>query len=198
MNRECATQPKKSRPRVEGAALSIPSGTGWHLEAMTTSEPEPAAEPSITAGNHSTADDAATTTNRQSRWSKLNRTNRVAALVLGGVATVFVAVLIFGAGVLVGAEFGGAEGHHHGSETSDYGTDGQDSGEHEGGGSEGNGDRGGDGQSEGNGDRGGDGQSEGNGDRGGDGTEGNRDQGETDQQPSPKTPPPAPTATPRP
>jgi hypothetical protein len=141
---------------------------------MTTSEPEPAAEPSITAGNHGTADDAATTTNRQSRWSKLNRTNRVAALVLGGVATVFVAVLIFGAGVLVGAEFGGTEGHHHGSETSDYGADGQDSGEHEGGGSEGNGDR------------------------GGDGTEGNRDQGETDQQPSPKTPPPAPTATPRP
>jgi hypothetical protein len=175
VNRECATQPKKFRPRVEGAALSIPSGTGWHLEAMTTSEPEPAAEPSITAGNHGTADDAATTTNRQSRWSKLNRTNRVAALVLGGVATVFVAVLIFGAGVLVGAEFGGAEGHHHGSETSDYGADGQDSGEHEGGGSEGNGDRGGDGQSE-----------------------GNRDQGETDQQPSPKTPPPAPTATPRP
>jgi hypothetical protein len=142
---------------------------------MTTPEPDPAAEPSITAGDHGTAHDAATTTKRQSRWSKLNRTNRVAALVLGGVAAMFVAGLIFGAGVLVGAEFGGGEGHHHGSETSDYGADGQDrAGEHEGGGSESNGDRG-------------DG-----------GTEGNRDQGEADQQPSPAAPQPATTATPRP
>jgi hypothetical protein len=143
---------------------------------MTTSESDPGAEPSITSRDHRTADDAATTNRRQSRWSKLDRTNRVAALVLGAAASVFVAGLIFGAGVLVGAEFGGAEGHGHhlGSETSDYGADDQDSGEREGGGSEGNGDRG-------------DG-----------GTEGNRNQGETGQQPSPKTPPPVPTATPRP
>jgi hypothetical protein len=158
----------------EGVALSVASGTGWHREAMTTSGSDPAAEPSITAGNHGTATDDATSTKRQSRWSQLNRTNRVAALVLGGVATVFVAGLIFCAGVLVGAEFGGAEGHHHGSETSDYGADGHDSGEHEGGGSEGNGERG-------------DG-----------GTEGNRDQGETDQQPGPNAPQPATSATPRP
>jgi len=85
----------------------------------------------------------------------LNRTNRIAALVLGGVASVFVAALIFGAGVLAGAEFGDSEGHHRGSETADYGAGGGDgSGEHEGSGSEGNGDRGGDSGSEGNRDRG--------------------------------------------
>jgi hypothetical protein len=153
---------------------------------MTTSEPHPAAEPSIAAGDDGTVDDAATSTKRRSRWSQLTRTNRVAALVLGGVAAVFVAGLIFGAGVLVGAEFGGAEGHHHGWETSDYGADGRGSGEHEGGGSESNGDRGGDGRSEGNADRG-DG-----------GTEGNREQGGADQQPSPNAPQPATTATPKP
>jgi hypothetical protein len=154
---------------------------------MTTQEPGTAAEPTTTAGDHETAADSTPPSRRQSRWSKLNRTNRIAALVLGGVASVFVAALIFGTGVLVGAEFGDSEGHHHGSETADYGASGGDgSGEHEGNGSEGNGDRGGDSGSEGNGDRGGD-----------SGSEGNRDRGESDQQPRPEAPSSAP-ATPRP
>jgi hypothetical protein len=69
---------------------------------------------------------------------------------------VFIAALIFGAGVLVGAEFGDSEGHHRGSETSGYERGGDDgSGEHEGDGSDGDRDRGGDSGSEGN-DRGGD------------------------------------------
>jgi len=106
----------------------------------------------------------------------LNRTNRIAAFVLGGVASVFVAALIFGAGVLVGAEFGDSEGHHRGSETADYGAgDGDGSGEHEGSGSEGNGDRGGD-----------------------SGAEGNSDRGESDQQPPPEAPASSAPATPRP
>jgi hypothetical protein len=167
--------PEGEESEFGGVALNVPSETGWHLETMTTSEPDPAADPSITAGDRGTAADAATSTKRQSRWSKLDRTNQVAALVLGGVAAVFVAGLIFGAGVLVGAEFGGEEGHHHGWETSDYGADGQDSGEHDGGGFEDNGDRGGDGR-----------------------PEGNRDQGESDQQPSRHPAQPAPTATSRP
>jgi hypothetical protein len=104
---------------------------------MTTSEPDPVAESSTTAGGHDAA-----TNRRQSRWSQLDRTNRVAALVLGGVAAVLVAALIFGAGVLIGAEFGGAEEHHHWSEMSEDGGDGQGrSVEHEGGRFEGNGDQ---------------------------------------------------------
>ena len=107
---------------------------------MTSQEPGTAAEPTTTAGDHDTAVDSTPPSRRQSRWSKLNRTNRIAAFVLGGVASVFVAALIFGAGVLVGAEFGDSEGHHRGSETADYGAGGGDgSGEHEGSGSEGNG-----------------------------------------------------------
>jgi hypothetical protein len=176
---ECATKPENTGFDV--VALSVPSGTGWHVEVMTTSEPDSAAQPSITAGDNVTSGDYAAA-RRQSRWSKLDRTNRITALVLGGLVSVLVAGLIFGAGVLVGAEFGGGEGHghHHERETSGYGPDGRDSGEYEGGGSEGNGDRG-------------DG-----------GSQGSRDQGEPAQQPSP-TPPLrptapqlAPTATPRP
>ena len=53
------------------------------------------------------------TPRRQPGWRRLNRNKRIAALVLGGVGAVFVAALIFGAGVMVGAEFGGSEGHHH-------------------------------------------------------------------------------------
>jgi hypothetical protein len=112
---------------------------------MTTPEPDAPAEPAIGAGENVTADDSTPTPRRQSRWSKLNRTNRIAALVLGGVASVFVAAIIFGAGVLVGAEFGGSEGHHRGSETSGYEGGGDDgSGEHEGDGSDGDRDGGGD------------------------------------------------------
>ena len=33
-------------------------------------------------------------------------------MVLGGVAAILIAALIFGAGVLVGTEFGGQDGHH--------------------------------------------------------------------------------------
>ena len=132
-----------SRTRVvksDNVALSVLSVAGWHLEAMTSQEPGTAAEPTTTAGDHDAAVDSTPPSRRQSRWSKLNRTNRIAAFVLGGVASVFVAALIFGAGVLVGAEFGDSEGHHRGSETADYGTGGGDgSGEHEGSGSEGDG-----------------------------------------------------------
>ena len=168
-----------SRTRVlksDSVALSVLSVAGWHLEAMATQEPGTAAEPTTTAGDHDTAVDSTPPSRRQSRWSKLNRTNRIAAFVLGGVASVFVAALIFGAGVLVGAEFGDSEGHHRGSETADYGAGGGDgSGEHEGSGSEGNGDRGGD-----------------------SGSEGNRDRGESDQQPRPEAPASSAPATPRP
>ena len=168
-----------SRTRVlksDSVALSVLSVAGWHLVAMTSQEPGTAAEPTTTAGDHDTAVDSTPPSRRQSWWSKLNRTNRIAAFVLGGVASVFVAALIFGAGVLVGAEFGDSEGHHRGSETADYGAGGGDgSGEHEGSGSEGNGDRGGDSGSEGNGDR-----------------------GESDQQPRPEAPASSAPATPRP
>ena len=168
-----------SRTRVlksDNVALSVLSVAGWHLEAMTSQEPGTAAEPTTTAGDHDTAVDSTPPSRRQSWWSKLNRTNRIAAFVLGGVASVFVAALIFGAGVLVGAEFGDSEGHHRGSETADYGAGGGDgSGEHEGSGSEGNGDRGGD-----------------------SGSEGNRDRGESDQQPRPEAPASSAPATPRP
>ncbi|WP_157681424.1 hypothetical protein [Mycobacterium sp. JS623] len=176
---------------------------------MTTQEPDAAAEPTTTARDHDTAIDSTPPSGRQSRWSKLNRTNRIAAFVLGGVASVFVAALIFGAGVLVGAEFGDSEGHHRGSESADYGAGGADgSGEHEGSGSEGNGEHEGSGSegngehegsgSEGNGDRGG-GGSEGNGDRGGDsGSDGNGDRSGSEQQPRPEAPASSAPATPRP
>jgi hypothetical protein len=162
--------------KFDSVALSVPSATGWQLEAMTTPDRDTAAEPTITAGDHGAADDSTPTPRRQSRWSKLNRTNRIAALVLAGIASVFIATLIFGAGVLVGAEFGDSEGHHRGSDSSEYGADDRDgSGEHEGSGPEDNGDRGGD-----------------------SGSEGNRDQGDSDQQPRPEAPEPSAPATPRP
>jgi hypothetical protein len=56
---------------------------------------------------------------------------------------VFVAVLIFGAGLLVGAEYGDSEGHHDGAGSSEYGDGDRASGEHDGdeGASAGDGDR---------------------------------------------------------
>lgn len=73
-----------------------------------------------------------TAAQRRSLWSRLDRTNRIAALVLGAVSAVFVAALIFGAGVLVGSEYGDSEGHHDGVGTSEYGDGDRASGHHEG------------------------------------------------------------------
>jgi hypothetical protein len=42
-------------------------------------------------------------------------------VVLGGVAAIFIAALIFGAGVLVGTEFDGHEGHHESGEFMHHG-----------------------------------------------------------------------------
>jgi hypothetical protein len=96
-----------------------------------TTEPDPKEEPTPAAEARDTADDAGSAPERKSGWSALNRTNRIAAIVLGGVAAVFVAAAIFGAGVIVGAEFSTSEGHHHGEEKSDYRDGGDEaSGEH--------------------------------------------------------------------
>jgi hypothetical protein len=48
--------------------------------------------------------------------------------VLGGIAAVFVAALIFGTGVLVGSEFGESEGDRHGSEAPEHGDDAEQGG----------------------------------------------------------------------
>ena len=58
---------------------------------------------------------------RRALFSRLNRTNRIAALVLGSIGAVLVVVLIFGAGVLVGSEFGDSEGDHYVSDDFDRG-----------------------------------------------------------------------------
>ena len=82
---------------------------------------EPDSERNSTSANaHDTVDDRANAPIRRSRWAALNRTNRIAAIILGGVAAVFLAALIFGAGLMVGTEFGDSDRHHHDSETSDY------------------------------------------------------------------------------
>ena len=103
---------------------------------VMTDTPEPAAEgDSATAAPIAQADPP-TDPQRRSLWNRLNRTNRIAALVLGGVAAAVVAALIFGAGLLVGAEYGDSEGHHDGAGTSEYGDGDRASGEHEGDGEE--------------------------------------------------------------
>jgi hypothetical protein len=108
-----------------------------------TDTPEPAAEGDSLIAAPSAQADPAATRQRRSPWTRLNRTNRIAAVVLGVVAAVFVAVLIFGAGLLVGAEYGDSEGHHDGAGSSEYGDGDRASGEHEGdeGASAGDGDR---------------------------------------------------------
>jgi hypothetical protein len=66
---------------------------------------------------------------RPSRWRAL-RPNRITAAVLTVIGAVFVGALVFGGGVLVGAELGDSEGDHHdSSEVSHHGDDG---GEHHG------------------------------------------------------------------
>lgn len=65
---------------------------------------------------------ATTTAPRKSLWGRLNRTNRIATVILGAVTAAFVAALIFGAGVLVGFNCNDHEGHHHDAgETSEHG-----------------------------------------------------------------------------
>jgi hypothetical protein len=96
-----------------------------------TDTPEPAAEGDSTIAAPSAQADPEATRQRRSPWTRLNRTNRIAAVVLGVIAAVFVAVLIFGAGLLVGAEYGDSEGHH-GAGSSEYGDGDRVSGEHEG------------------------------------------------------------------
>ena len=81
-----------------------------------TESSEAGAEPTTTTTAGATA--LPNQSEGSSRWSRLNRTNRIAALVLGGIAAVFVAALIFGAGVLVGAEGSEGEHHHHGGDGS--------------------------------------------------------------------------------
>ena len=96
-----------------------------------TDTPEPAAEGDSTIAAPSAQADPEATRQRRSPWTRLNRTNRIAAVVLGVIAAVFVAVLIFGAGLLVGAEYGDSEGHH-GAGSSEYGDGDRVSGEHKG------------------------------------------------------------------
>jgi hypothetical protein len=85
-----------------------------------TDTTEPAREDQSTAATPTDQASSLPVDRRRSAWSRLNRTNRIAALVLGGVAAVFVAALIFGAGLLVGAEYGDSEGHHDGAGSSEY------------------------------------------------------------------------------
>lgn len=93
-----------------------------------TDTPQPAADGDSATTPPSAQADPETGPQRRSLWTRLNRTNRIAAVVLGAVAAVFVAALIFGAGLLVGAEYGDSEGHHDGAGTSEYG----DGDQHEG------------------------------------------------------------------
>jgi hypothetical protein len=102
---------------------------------------------------------------RGSVWSRLNRTNRIAALIVGGIAAAIAAVAVFGAGILVGTEMSGDEGHRDGVESSDYNGDNQDAS---------------DGESERDGDR-----------EGADAPDADRGENGTGEQPQPKeaTPP---------
>jgi hypothetical protein len=96
-------------------------------------QPEPDGPTATDAKAADTKDDTAPAPTRVSGWRALNRTNRIAALILGGVAAVILAALIFGAGLMVGTEFGDSEDHHGRSDTSDYRDGGDDApGEHEG------------------------------------------------------------------
>src|ERR1700712_1310530 len=98
-----------------------------------TDTPEPAAEGDSAIAAPSPQADAQAPRQRRSLWTRLNRTNRIATVVLGVVAAVFVAALIFGAGLLVGAEYGDSEGHDEGTGSSEYRdgdrTSGQDQGD---------------------------------------------------------------------
>jgi hypothetical protein len=83
-----------------------------------TETPEPArADDTAAAEPDRQADPAAP--QRRPLFGNSNRTNRIAAIALGGVAAVFAAVLLFGAGVLVGAEHGESRGDRHMSEEYD-------------------------------------------------------------------------------
>ncbi|RDH78371.1 hypothetical protein DVS77_10785 [Mycolicibacterium moriokaense] len=92
------------------------SGVRWHLEAMTETT-EPNAD-----GGPQPADE------KRSVWGRLNRVNRIAAVVLGGLIAVVVAVLTFGAGLFIGAEYGDSEGHREGAGASEYADTEADSG----------------------------------------------------------------------
>jgi hypothetical protein len=91
-----------------------------------TETPEPAPADETPAAEPDRQADP-TVPQRRSLFGSLNRINRIAALVLGGVATVFAAVLLFCAGVLVGAEHGESRGDRHVSE--EYGQQDGDKGE---------------------------------------------------------------------
>jgi hypothetical protein len=95
-----------------------------------TDETEPAAEDQPTTSSPTHQAGSLFVDRPRPLWSRLNRTNRIAALVLGGVGAVVVAALIFGAGLLVGAEYGNSEGHHDRDGTSDYESGERTSGEH--------------------------------------------------------------------
>jgi hypothetical protein len=106
---------------------------------METPEPAPADE---TPAADPDRQAAPTVPQRRSLFGSLNRINRIAALVLGGVAAVFAAVLLFCAGVLVGAEHGESRGDRHVSgesgqqdgdkgESADYRTEDEPSGDGE-------------------------------------------------------------------
>jgi len=124
-------------------------------------------EPAPTATDLDKSVDLATTEKRRSLFGRLNRTNRMAALVLSGIAAAFVAALIFGTGVLVGSEFGDSEGDRYVSDATDHGGGEQGgSDESEGdGGSRGNGGRDDGGESEADGYRGENAESRNDGDR---------------------------------
>lgn len=76
---------------------------------------------------HLPDDDRVVHAPRPSRWSRLNHTVRMAAVALGSLAAAFAAVLVFGAGVLVGAELSDSEeGGHHDARESVERHDGED------------------------------------------------------------------------
>jgi hypothetical protein len=133
-----------------------------------TDTPEPAVEGDSATAAPSISADPASDHQRRSLWGRLNRTNRIAALILGAVAAVIAAVLIFGAGLLLGAEFNDSEGHHDGAGTSEYSDSDRASGEHEGN----------DGESADEGDRQGSGEE----------TDGEHDRGQGDAQERPGAP----------
>jgi hypothetical protein len=130
---------------------------------------------STTAKPQGAEDETVSAPIRKSRWAALNRTNRIAAVILGGVTAVFLAALTFGAGVIVGTEFSDSEGHHHDSETSDYRDGGDDAS-----GCRGDGGVGAN-------------RDENEGDSRGDG-----DQSDSDQQPASEEPKPSAPTTPKP
>ena len=93
-----------------------------------TEKPEPEATPNESEAVESTA--VADIPN-PSWWNRLNRTNRTATIVLGTIGAGTCAVLLFGGGVLVGAEYGDSEGHHDRSGGSGEYRDSANDGEHQ-------------------------------------------------------------------